>query len=260
MSTNEDYQRKSAFRITMADGLRPLLKLNFLFGISAYTVKSSGHIIFPCKTLTRIRILITLIFILFSVSITFYRTLEVLLWNPAYSSNSFERFNKMVEMISQLASNLCPLMLTFIGLFRASKISAFFKEMGLYNAGVCDFAEPLKVRKVARRFFAVHLTVMAISGCLIQLRLHGSLDPTDIGWKEKLMQSKIGESGIYVITSVFTVILVIVKQSCIAYLECFSAALATCFARVIRNLTKFMSQEAEKWNERYNASKQKVWH
>ncbi|CAL8125279.1 unnamed protein product [Orchesella dallaii] len=253
----EETGDESAFRVTMADGLRPLLKVNYLLGVSTYTISSTGHLQYPRRILSLVRVIITLILITSSASYTFYRMLHTLVWNELYRSPGIARFNKMVELICQFVSNISPLTLILLCLFKTKATRNFFDEMGRYNAGIHRFAEPTRVRTISRRCFIMHLLMITASVLLLLLRVFTALDPTEIMMRGRIIEgSSVAVAN--VVNCLALTLLVFCKQSSVAFIEVFSVALATCFDIVIRNLTTFILNEAENWETVYLDSDQDI--
>ncbi|CAL8125270.1 unnamed protein product [Orchesella dallaii] len=243
METKED---ESTFRGTMANGLRPLIRINFLLGVSTYTLSSTGVRQHPCQNFSLARVIFTLILIIISASFTFYKMVDTLIWNQMYLSDAVSRFNKMVDLICQFVANITPCTIMLLGLVRANATNNFFDEMEKYNAGVGGFAEPRKVHSVSRRCLAMLAIIIAILTLLLLLRV----DPWEImvivGFKDKAIELLAA-----LVFSIIEAFLIICKQTAITFIEVFSVALATCFNVVIENLTKFILKEAESWEEEY---------
>lgn len=244
-------KHESSFRTTMADGLRPLLKINYLLGVSNYKFTSTGHIHFSHSLFAKLRTALCLIFLSGSTITTLSRIIEVMFWSPVNNNNEggFARFNKVVDLTCQFAGAVYPLMLILICIFRTNTTIKFFEEMGKYNSGIAEFAEPPQVRKVSRRMFVLHLFVMLVSGALLILRLFTSTDPHDYN---------LFRPGTPVLRGVVTasicigaIVLTVLKYSAVAFIECFSVALATCFTVVSTNLTRYILEEASKWKQLY---------
>lgn len=248
-----DEESVAAFRVTMADGLRPLIKVNYLLGVSTFTINSSGHIHHPHKIFNRFRVSLAILFISASTTISFYRMVGTLLWNPFYESTpqgDFGRFNKMVELICQFISNIFPTMLIFIGLFRSTELTRFFEEMSVYNAGISGFADPKWVCHVTRRVFTMHMAMLFCIGCVMEFRLFTTVDSGEIELKEKLNVWGLG-FGVHILMAVLVGLLTALKLSSNSFLECFNVALATCFSKVIDNLNEFILEEANNWKIKY---------
>lgn len=252
-SDKNNEESTSTFRVTIADGLRPLIKINYLLGVSTFIIDSSGHIQHPYKIFNRCRGVLAILFIFISACMSCYRVIETLLWNPIYESpnGAFGRFNKMVELICQFTSNVFPAMLIFIGLFRSSEITRFFQQMSVYNAGICEFADPKRVSHVTRRLIALHMVMIIFATGVLQFRLFTFADPTELEWRQKFKEWTLVGRCVDCFLVLGVAILAFLKLGAIAFLECFNMALATCFSKVIENLSIFISEQADKWKISY---------
>lgn len=244
----DDQERESAFRLTMSDGLRPLTKLNYFLGVSTFTFSPSGHIQYTHKTFTKCRVFLTLILLSVSATITVYRMVNAVM--HAKFQSGIPHFNRMVELICQFISNLGPLMLILISLFKSNALDGFFHEMGKYNAGISEFAEPPTVRNISRKYLGMHLVLTGISGSAIVVRMFMPYHPDDASLRYLATFTE-NEDVMLAVTSVISVLLIILKHSAMAFIECFNLLLAVCFSTVTNNLGKFIDDRSEGWKRKY---------
>lgn len=235
MKTNEKQDR---FRLSTTDGLKPLIYLNYFLGVSPFYINNAGYLIFPNNCFTRCRAIITAGCVAISGLVSIYHMIDTFLVDDDDSS----RFNKMIDLTSRLLSNLCPLMLIGIGVFKTDKFLHLLRELRGFNEEFSSFLDSAKVKRISTRVFFIHSIIITASiSILLGRTIFMREDSTEhfwMGfWNDKTLQGR--TTAIILIILVLS--LVALKYTAVAYLECFCIAIATSFSSVVENITELIS-------------------
>lgn len=239
MASNQKHQH---FRLSTADGLKPLLYLNYLFGVSPFYVDKAGYLNFRQNSFTRIRAITTAGLIAISASISIYHMINILIWDK----EERRRFTNMIDLTSRLISNLCPLMLICIGVFKADQFLEFLQELKDFNEEVKQFLDTRRVKRISRGVFIVQTIIITSSMSILFGRVTFlSFDSKENAWMQVLTEN--GIQGWLLAGPVLVLVLAVMalKYTAVAFLECFCIALATSFVTVIENLSEFIRREGK---------------